>query len=297
MGTASFEMFSKEYKTVIEREIVEYVNKLKAPAVVKEAMIYSLEAGGKRIRPLLVFAVLEAFGKNLRMGIPAAAAIEMIHTYSLIHDDLPAMDDDDLRRGKPTNHKVFGEAVAILAGDALLTYSFQLVTEMIDPEVTAEMKLNLVSEIAKSAGAEGMVGGQVADMEGENKQLTLQELEYVHEHKTGKLLTASILSGAILAGANEEQQLHLRDFAYHLGLAFQIRDDILDIEGSVELIGKPVGSDVGNHKSTYPSLLTLQGAKEKLEHHIELAHAALEKTNLQTGLLNELTDLIAKRNH
>lgn len=161
MGTASFEMFSNEYKAIIEREIVEYVNKLKAPAVVKEAMIYSLQAGGKRIRPLLVFAVLEAFGKSLRIGIPAAAAIEMIHTYSLIHDDLPAMDDDDLRRGKPTNHKVFGEAVAILAGDALLTYSFQLVTDMINPEVTAEMKLNLVSEIAKSAGAEGMVGGKL----------------------------------------------------------------------------------------------------------------------------------------
>ncbi|MFU2013504.1 polyprenyl synthetase family protein [Peribacillus butanolivorans] len=297
MSTASFEMFSKEYKSVIEREIVEYVNKLEAPAVVKEAMTYSLEAGGKRIRPLLVFAVLEAFGKNLKTGIPAAAAIEMIHTYSLIHDDLPAMDDDDLRRGKPTNHKVFGEAVAVLAGDALLTYSFQLVTDMIDPEVTAEMKLNLVSEIAKSAGAEGMVGGQVADMEGESKQLTLKELEYIHEHKTGKLLTASIISGAILAGANNEQHQHLRDFAYHLGLAFQIRDDILDIEGSVELIGKPVGSDEGNHKSTYPSLLTLEGAKEKLDYHIKLAHNALGKTNLQTSLLNELTDLIATRDH
>ncbi|MFE4238509.1 polyprenyl synthetase family protein [Peribacillus butanolivorans] len=297
MSTASFETFSKEYKAVIEREIVEYVNKLEAPAVVKEAMTYSLEAGGKRIRPLLVFAVLEAFGKNLKTGIPAAAAIEMIHTYSLIHDDLPAMDDDDLRRGKPTNHKVFGEAVAVLAGDALLTYSFQLVTDMIDPEVTAEMKLNLVSEIAKSAGAEGMVGGQVADMEGESKQLTLKELEYIHEHKTGKLLTASIISGAILAGANNEQHQHLRDFAYHLGLAFQIRDDILDIEGSVELIGKPVGSDEGNHKSTYPSLLTLDGAKEKLDYHIKLAHNALGNTNLQTSLLNELTDLIATRDH
>ncbi|MGE7764578.1 polyprenyl synthetase family protein [Peribacillus sp. NPDC096540] len=297
MSTASFETFSKEYKAVIEREIVEYVNKLEAPAVVKEAMTYSLEAGGKRIRPLLVFAVLDAFGKNLQTGIPAAAAIEMIHTYSLIHDDLPAMDDDDLRRGKPTNHKVFGEAVAVLAGDALLTYSFQLVTDMIDPEVTAEMKLNLISEIAKSAGAEGMVGGQVADMEGEGKQLTLNELEYIHEHKTGKLLTASIISGAILAGANNEQHQHLRDFAYHLGLAFQIRDDILDIEGSVELIGKPVGSDEGNHKSTYPSLLTLDGAKEKLDYHIKLAHTALGKTNLQTSLLNELTDLIATRDH
>lgn len=297
MSPTSFDLFSKEYKAIIETEIIEYVKKLEAPAVVKEAMAYSLEAGGKRIRPLLVFAVLGAFGKNLRMGIPAAAAIEMIHTYSLIHDDLPAMDDDDLRRGKPTNHKVFGEAVAVLAGDALLTYSFQLISGMNDPEVTAQMKLDLVSEIAKSAGAEGMVGGQVADMEGEDKQLTLRELEYIHEHKTGKLLTASVLSGAILSGANEEQLQHLRNFGYHLGLAFQIRDDILDIEGSVELIGKPVGSDEGNHKSTYPSLLSLQGAKEKLEQHIGLAHASLAKTALETDLLNELTDLIATRNH
>ncbi|WP_285768869.1 polyprenyl synthetase family protein [Peribacillus sp. SI8-4] len=297
MGTTTFELFSKEYKAIIETEIIEYVKKLQAPAVVKEAMAYSLEAGGKRIRPLLVFAVLEAFGENLRRGIAAASAIEMIHTYSLIHDDLPAMDDDDLRRGKPTNHKVFGEAVAVLAGDALLTYSFQLISGMSEPGVTAEMKLALVDEIAKSAGVEGMVGGQVADMEGEGKQLTIQELEYIHEHKTGKLLTASVISGAILSGANEEQLQHLRNFSYHLGLAFQIRDDILDIEGSVELIGKPVGSDEGNHKSTYPSLLTLQGAKDKLEHHIGLAHASLSKTALETGLLNELTDLIANRDH
>ena len=297
MSTATFETFSKEYKALIEKEVVEYVKKLDAPKSVKEAMAYSLEAGGKRIRPLLVFSVLSAFGKDLRLGIPAAAAIEMIHTYSLIHDDLPAMDDDDLRRGKPTNHKVFGEAVAVLAGDALLTYSFQLVAEMSDPEVSAEMKLDLVTEIAKSAGAEGMVGGQVADMEGEEKQLTLSEMEYIHEHKTGKLLAASILSGAILAGADADQRQHLRDFAYHLGLAFQIRDDILDIEGSVELIGKPVGSDAANHKSTYPSLLTLQGAKDKLNQHIQLAHASLAKTKLQTGLLNELTDLIANRDH
>ena len=297
MSTATFETFSKEYKAVIEKEVVEYVKKLNAPESVKEAMAYSLEAGGKRIRPLLVFSVLAAFGKDLRLGIPAAAAIEMIHTYSLIHDDLPAMDDDDLRRGKPTNHKVFGEAVAVLAGDALLTYSFQLVADMSAPEVSAEMKLELVREIAKSAGAEGMVGGQVADMEGEDKQLTLSELEYIHEHKTGKLLAASILSGAILAGATVEQRQHLRDFAYHLGLAFQIRDDILDIEGSVEIIGKPVGSDTANHKSTYPSLLTLQGAKEKLNQHIQLAHASLAETKLQTGLLNELTDLIANRDH
>lgn len=288
---------SKEYKSVLEREMVNYVDELQAPPVVKEAMIYSLKAGGKRIRPMLILAVLSSFGKDVERGIPAAAAIEMIHTYSLIHDDLPCMDDDDLRRGKPTNHKVFGEAVAVLAGDALLTYSFQIIAEMNHPEVTPEMKLKLIAEISKSSGAEGMVGGQIADMEGENKQLTLEELEYMHEHKTGKLLQASILSGAILAEANAEQREHLRQFAFHLGLAFQIRDDILDIEGSEEVLGKPIGSDVTNHKSTYPALLTLNGAKDKLSEQIQLAHSALAATKLPTAILSELTDLIANRNH
>ena len=288
---------SKEYKSVLETEMVRYVKTLQAPSVIKEAMIYSLEAGGKRIRPMLVFAVLSSYGVDVARGIPAAVAIEMIHTYSLIHDDLPCMDDDDLRRGKPTNHKVFGEAVAVLAGDALLTYSFQMIAEMNHPDVTPEMKLELITEISKSAGAEGMVGGQIADMEGEDKQLTLEELEYMHEHKTGKLLQASILSGAILALANTDQREHLRQFAYHLGLAFQIRDDILDIEGSQELLGKPVGSDLTNHKSTYPALLTLKGAKDKLKEQIDLAHASLAATNLPTTILGELTDLIANRTH
>jgi geranylgeranyl diphosphate synthase type II len=165
MATHNFVEFSSQYKSLIEKQLLDYVDKLNAPKSLKEAMAYSLQAGGKRIRPLLVFAVLSAFGKKPETGLPPAAAIEMIHTYSLIHDDLPAMDNDDLRRGKPTNHKVFGEAHAILAGDALLTYSFELLAKMADPEVTAEMKLELVSEIARAAGSEGMVGGQIADLE------------------------------------------------------------------------------------------------------------------------------------
>jgi geranylgeranyl diphosphate synthase, type II len=293
----AYKAFSKEHKTLIETEIVEYVRALQAPGNLKEAMVYSLEAGGKRIRPLLVFAVLSAFGKDTRLGIPAAAAIEMIHTYSLIHDDLPSMDDDDLRRGKPTNHKKFGEANAILAGDALLTFSFQLLARSSNPEISADMKLELIKELSKAAGAEGMVGGQAADIEGENKQLSLKELEYIHEHKTGRLLSFSVLSGAIIARANEELRRRLLQFSHHLGLAFQIRDDILDIEGTEEMIGKPVGSDTGNHKSTYPSLLTLEGAKDKLMDHIANAHDQLEKTNLDTGLLHDITNLVADRNH
>src|SRR5690606_34904619 len=176
-----------------------YISKLSAPKVIKDAMNYSLEAGGKRIRPLLLLGTLRSFGKDESIGLGAACAIEMIHTYSLIHDDLPSMDDDDLRRGKPTNHKVFGEAIAILAGDGLLTYSFQVITEFMGDTITPEKKLKLVTELAKAAGAEGMVGGQVADMEGEGAALTLDELEYIHRHKTGKLLAYSVIAGAILA--------------------------------------------------------------------------------------------------
>ena len=260
-------------------------------------MLYSLEAGGKRIRPLLLFATLEAFEQNTKKGLLTAAAIEMIHTYSLIHDDLPSMDNDDLRRGKPTNHKVFGDAFAILAGDALLTYSFQLIADTPEDYADAKTKLELIKEMAKAAGAEGMVGGQVADIDGEDKELSLNELEYIHVHKTGKLLQYSVIAGALLAGANELTTKSLKEFAYHLGLAFQIRDDILDLEGTESEIGKPVGSDASNHKSTYPALLTIDGAKKALRTHIDQAKLKLSETGLNTQLLEEITDLIETRNH
>ncbi|MBU8879327.1 polyprenyl synthetase family protein [Bacillus sp. FJAT-29790] len=275
----------------------ESINKLNAPQVVKESMLYSLEAGGKRIRPLLLFATLASFGQDPRKGLTTAAAIEMVHTYSLIHDDLPSMDNDDLRRGKPTNHKVFGDAFAILAGDALLTYSFQLIGETSSEFASAETKLALINQLAKAAGAEGMVGGQVADISGEEKELTLSDLEYIHVHKTGKLLECSIISGAILAGSDVEKIHTFSKFAYHLGLAFQIRDDILDLEGTEDVLGKPVGSDETNKKGTYPSILTLDGAKRALVQHIELANAKLKETGLNTHLLEEITNLIASRDH
>jgi len=293
----SFSSFAKTHKALLEKELTESIRKLNAPSIIKESMLYSLEAGGKRLRPLLLFATLASFGKETSKGLKIAAAIEMIHTYSLIHDDLPSMDNDDLRRGKPTNHKVFGDAMAILAGDALLTYSFQLITEMADEDVDARMKLLLMKELSQAAGAEGMVGGQVADIIGEDKQLTLEQLEYIHIHKTGKLLNCSVVSGAILADADEKTIEKLSDFALHLGLAFQIRDDILDLEGTEAVIGKPVGSDEGNHKVTYPALLTLDGAKEALRKQIDLAKTKLAETNLDPGLLYEITDLIASRDH
>ncbi|MGM0874158.1 MAG: polyprenyl synthetase family protein [Bacillota bacterium] len=282
-------------KQRIEETLPYYIEILQAPETLKDAMLYSLEAGGKRLRPIFVLALLHTYKQSEDRGIATACAIEMIHTYSLIHDDLPCMDDDDLRRGKPTNHKVFGEAMAVLAGDGLLTQSFSLIVN--DSYPSAENKLRLVAELVKAAGAEGMVGGQVADMEGEAKNLTLDELQYIHENKTAKLMGFSIISGAILAGAPEEDIDKLRQFAYHLGIAFQIGDDILDIEGNQDLIGKPVGSDTANEKTTYPSILTLQGAKEKLNHHIDHAKTVLYSLSVQSELLEQLCDLIAKRDH
>lgn len=297
MSSSKLDTFSNEYKGLLEQQFRVSIDQLEAPDILKEAMLYSLEAGGKRIRPLLLFATLHAFDKNPAIGLYPAAAIEMIHTYSLIHDDLPSMDNDDLRRGKPTNHKVFGEANAILAGDALLTYSFQLMAEVPEQSVSLKAKLALTQLLAKSSGPEGMVGGQVADMLGEQKALTLQELEYIHIHKTGKLLTCSVMAGAILADVSEEQMEHLQQFSYHLGLAFQIRDDLLDVDGDENLLGKPVGSDEGNDKTTYPSLLGIDGAKEALINHIMLAKQHLAKIGARTELLEEITEVIAKRNY
>jgi geranylgeranyl diphosphate synthase, type II len=291
----ALEGFSATYKELVEKELDELVKRLEAPVRVKEAIAYSLKAGGKRIRPVLLFATLQAFRKDPKIGLEAAAALEMIHTYSLIHDDLPSMDNDDLRRGKPTNHKVFGEAAAILAGDALLTYSFEVLAG--SKGISAEKIVRLVSLLAKSAGPEGMVGGQAADMEGENKSLTVGELEYIHKNKTGRLLAFSVMAAAILADATERQIELLEDYAFHIGLAFQIQDDILDVEGTEEKIGKPVGSDENKFKSTYPSLLTLEGAKEKLRNHLEKGKAALEQSDLDKGLLIEIADMIASRDH
>jgi geranylgeranyl diphosphate synthase type II len=282
-------------KQRIEETLPYYIEMLQAPETLKDAMLYSLEAGGKRLRPIFVLALLHTYKQSEDRGIATACAIEMIHTYSLIHDDLPCMDDDDLRRGKPTNHKVFGEAMAVLAGDGLLTQSFSLIVN--DSYPSAESKLRLVSELVKAAGAEGMVGGQVADMEGEAKNLTLDDLQFIHENKTAKLMGFSIISGAILAGAPEEDIDKLRQFAYHLGIAFQIGDDILDIEGNQDLIGKPVGSDTTNEKTTYPSILTLQGAKEKLNHHIDHAKTVLSSLSVRSELLEQMCNLIAKRDH
>ncbi|MCM3036466.1 polyprenyl synthetase family protein [Bacillus pumilus] len=295
--TSNLNEFLTTRKQTIEDYLFTYVQELTIPKDLKSSMLYSLKAGGKRLRPVLVLALLNAYGKNEEDGIPVGCAVEMIHTYSLIHDDLPCMDDDDLRRGKPTNHKVYGEATAVLAGDALLTESFRLITSQLSNSVSADKKLRIVDELVKSAGALGMVGGQFDDMEAEQKQVSLAELESIHARKTGKLLTFSVAAGAMLAGASDGDIEKLREFSYHIGIAFQIRDDILDLEGSEEKIGKRVGSDTANEKSTYPSLLTLSGAKEKLDEHITRAKEIVSNLQLEQQLLHGLCDLIASRDH
>ncbi|MCM2674968.1 polyprenyl synthetase family protein [Alkalicoccobacillus plakortidis] len=292
--TADLQLFMEESKKELEASLYRYIDALQTPESLKKSMIYSLQAGGKRIRPVLLLAVLKGFEQPIEKGIEVACAIEMIHTYSLIHDDLPAMDDDDTRRGKPTNHKVFGEATAILAGDALLTYSFQLVSSISEEP---ERVVSLINELSRAAGAPGMVGGQVSDMEGENKDLTIEELEYIHDHKTGDLMIVSLVAGAILAGASEHDLSNLRHFGRELGLLFQIKDDILDIEGDADIIGKPVGSDASNNKGTYPSILGMVGAKEKLTHHLEAALSSLKKVDMDHSVLEELTKYVAFRNH
>ncbi|WP_170916848.1 polyprenyl synthetase family protein [Bacillus altitudinis] len=295
--TSNLNEFLTTRKQAIEDYLFTYVQELSIPEELKSSMLYSLKAGGKRLRPVLVLALLNAYGKREEEGIPVGSAVEMIHTYSLIHDDLPCMDDDDLRRGKPTNHKVYGEATAVLAGDALLTESFRLITSQLSDDVPADQKLRIIDELVTSAGALGMVGGQFDDMEAEQKQIPLSELESIHARKTGKLLTFSVVAGAILAGASDDEIEKLREFSYHIGIAFQIRDDILDLEGSEEKIGKRIGSDTANEKSTYPSLLTLSGAKEKLDEHITRAKEIVSNLELEQNLLHDLCDLIASRDH
>ncbi|AWE07912.1 farnesyl-diphosphate synthase [Lysinibacillus sp. 2017] len=277
----------------IENVLFELVEKITAPAQLKESMLYSLKAGGKRIRPLFVSAVCEMYKQPLEASYTVGSAIEMIHTYSLIHDDLPCMDDDELRRGKPTNHVVYGEDVATLAGDALNTLAFGVLARL--QNVAAEKRIELVDLLSVAAGAEGMVGGQILDMDGEKRLLNLQELETVHVNKTGALLRYSIESGAVLAGASVADRQALVEYAHHIGLAFQIQDDILDIEGTSEQLGKTAGKDVASEKSTYPALLTLDGAKQKLDEHYHFAIEALQKVEVDTSLLQQFAQYIVRR--
>lgn len=238
-----------------------------------EAMGYSLFAGGKRLRPVIMLMTTKMLGKNPEISLPFAVSLEMIHTYSLIHDDLPSMDNDDLRRGMPTNHKVYGEAMAILAGDALLNKAFEIVADYKMEGVTDAQVLRAMSYLAKASGSDGMIGGQVVDIESRNEDIEL--LRYLHSLKTGALIRAAGVCGAILAGATDEQIKAIDDFCLNLGIAFQIQDDILDAYGSQEELGKPIGSDAENGKSTYITLCGLQKAQMLCKDYTEKALHAI----------------------
>lgn len=292
------ESYLRERAELVHQALDDYTNRLEGiPSILKEAMRYSLLAGGKRLRPVLVLATVEALGKEAEKALPFACAIEMIHTYSLIHDDLPAMDDDDLRRGKPTNHKVFGEAQAILAGDALLTESFGLMAQgAIHIGLPADVTLRIIAEGARAAGAQGMVGGQVDDLLSENRQISLAELESIHRRKTGELIAFSVRTGALIGGADEACLASLTQYAYRLGLAFQIQDDILDIDGDSQLIGKPVGSDQANHKATFPALISLEKSRERLREITEQAKNELKgHAGLNPERLLQIADYLLTR--
>ena len=264
-------------------------------AKVLEAMRYSLEAGGKRIRPLLVLAFCRACGGDVQKALKPALAIEMIHTYSLIHDDLPAMDDDDYRRGRLSCHKAFDEATAILAGDALNVLPFELLST--DTTLPADTRVSLIAELANAAGAEGMIGGQVIDIANETRtDVDQNNLVNMYAHKTGALIRVACTMGCMVAGANDKMLTAATEYAQRLGLAFQIVDDILDVTGTPELLGKPIGSDAAHHKTTFVTLLGLEGAKAEASRLTEEALRLLEDIP-EHQFLTDLTEALLNRNY
>ena len=265
------------------------------PPTLHRAMRYSVQAGGKRLRPILVLAGAEAVGGRPEQVMETACAMEMIHTYSLIHDDLPAMDNDDYRRGMLTNHKVFGEAVAILAGDALLTLAFQLIAMNGARTGDARIIAALVTDIADAAGTNGMVGGQVVDIESEGKAFSAETLDYIHTHKTAALIRISLWAGALIAGASPAQLAAIAESGEALGLAFQIVDDILDVEGSTEQLGKTAGKDAQQQKATYPAYHGLEASRERARTLIEQAKQALAPLGERAEPIRALADFIFER--
>jgi len=262
-------------------------------AALADAVRYSALGGGKRLRPALVFAAAEACGCAREPVLPVAAAVEMIHTYSLIHDDLPAMDDDDFRRGRPTSHKVFGEAMAILAGDALLTQAFEVLAsaEAIPPA----RRVGIVREIAAAGGAAGLVGGQAADLAGEGRELTLPELEFIHARKTGALILASVRSGALAAGAGDGELGALSEYARRIGLGFQIVDDLLDVEGDPAATGKRTGRDTDRRKATFPAIFGVEASRQRAAELIDEALAAITAFGPEAGPLRDLARFVGGR--
>jgi len=266
------------------------------PPQVYQAMSYSLFAGGKRLRPILALAAAEAVGGRIADALPLACALELIHTYSLIHDDLPSMDDDDLRRGKPTSHIVFGEALAILAGDALLTEAFHLLTRPdLMRDVSPGRLLRAINQVAKAAGSYGMIGGQVMDIASEGKEIEPHLLEYIHSHKTGALIAASVCAGAIIGGASPSQRRALNDYGEKMGLAFQVIDDLLDVRGEEKKLGKAVGKDQAKGKATYPALFGIAESRRKAEGLVREALHHLQPFDGRANPLREIARFIIER--
>lgn len=265
------------------------------PATIHEAMRYSLFAGGKRMRPALVLAAAEACGGEDEAALAHAAAVECIHTYSLIHDDLPGMDNDDLRRGKPTNHKVFGEGIAILAGDGLLTWAFEILAEA--PTTERYGTRDYVLELARAAGSRQLIAGQVADLEGEGRDLTVPQLRYIHERKTSALLRCAVRLGGMSANGTAQQLAALSDFGYHVGLAFQVIDDILDITQSSEKLGKTAGKDERARKATYPRIVGLEKSRKIAAALTQKAFAALKPFKGKATALDALAQYLLDRQH
>jgi len=289
--------YLNEKREIIEASLKNYFPEPQGPAAdVIKAMNYSLFAGGKRLRPILCMAGAEAVGGDEKDVIPVACALELIHTYSLIHDDLPVMDNDDMRRGKPTSHKVFGEAVAVLAGDGLLTEAFHLMTEtVLTDRLDSLTLLNVMGMIATAAGYGGMVGGQVVDIQMEGKEVDADIVEFIHRRKTGALITASVRAGAFLGGGNEHQVNAITSYGKNIGLAFQISDDILDVEGDSRRMGKNVGGDARKKKITYPAVLGLGRSKEIQEKTIKEAIESLEPFDQKADPLRHIAQYIIER--
>jgi geranylgeranyl diphosphate synthase type II len=265
------------------------------PPIIHEAMRYSVFAGGKRLRPMLALFGCEAVGGTPEDAMPGAAALELIHTYSLVHDDLPAMDDDDFRRGRPTCHKVYGEAIAILAGDALLTHAFQVLADQTAAGVPAPRRLRMIAEVAAAAGSVGMVGGQTMDIQAEGKTLDPATLLTLHSKKTGALLRVSLRVGGLAGGADEAALGHLTRYGERLGLAFQIVDDILDIEGNSAEMGKTAGSDLRKHKATYPAVFGLEASRREATRLLGEARDAVRPFEERGAMLVALADFVGQR--
>ena len=291
--------YLKEKKELIEKAIDSYLGEFSYPHVIAEGMRYAVLNGGKRIRPVLILMTLDILGKDETLGLPSGAALEMIHSYSLVHDDLPALDNDDYRRGKLTTHKKFGEAEGILIGDSLLTHAFNVLTEKNEGVISDKKIVEIVKLTSSYAGINGMIGGQTVDVESEGKKVDMETLKYIHKNKTGKLLRLPIEIGCVIGDASKEIREKLEEYADLIGLAFQIKDDILDIEGDFEKLGKPVGSDAELEKSTYPSLIGMEESKKLLDETLEKAKKIIaDNFSEEKGkILIELADFIGKRDN